>query len=227
MTTTTKNLTVIELALSYFENGNVPSVKVFTDEVWRPSRADMTYTERKVTDMMADYVFCYEGIKTLRFNSQIFGIRMHNLRGKHKEVIEAIDIPFDIEGLTGMLADAKIKKENRRIQRQIERLENTKGLVLEVNDDLVALNARRAHIMALINELEADTQAVVANIKGEGLGIHVGSLYAPDGVFTIIDKNPEFTWDHKQYSFNVHTSEMTPIKEPDCDCDCDCDDCNN
>ena len=227
MSATTENPTVIERAMSYFDNGNVPTVKQFADEVWRPNRIDMTYTERKVTDMMADYVYCYNGIKTLRFESQMFGIRLDNLRGKHKEVTDVMDMPFDVDALTGMLADAKIEKEKRYVQRQTERLEKTKSFVLEVNDDLVALNARRAHIIALINELEADTQAVAASIKGEGLGIHVGSLYAPDGVFTIIDKNPQFTWDFKQYTFNVHTAEMTPIKEPDCDCDCDCDDCNN
>ena len=227
MTATTENLTVIERALTYFDNGNVPTVKQFADEVWRPNRMDMTYTERQVTDMMADYVYCHESIKKLRFDSQLFGIRMQNLREKYKEVTDVITMPFDVDALKDMLTDAKIEKENRRIQRQTERLENAKGLVLEMNDDLLALNARRAHIIALINELEADTQAVVANIKGERVGIHAGSLYAPDGVFTIIDKNPQSTWDIEKYAFNVHTGEMTLIKEPDCDCECDCSDCNN
>ena len=217
---------VIERALSYFQNGNVPTVKTFADEAWRPNRIDMDYNERLVTDYLMAYAVCYERIKRHSFESQLFEIYYSKLKTNKSDVSDIIEIPFNIDALDGMIKESKIEKARKIKIREAERTKNTRDAVLEVASDLGALNARRSHIMELINKLEADTQAVAEKMKGEGLGIHVGSLYAPDGVFTITDKNPQFTWDHKNYTFNIYSGDMTPIIEKDCDCDCDCDDCN-
>lgn len=217
---------IIEKGLSYFDNGAVPEVKQFADEVWRPNRKDMTPIELKLTDFMADYVYCYQYIKKLRFDASMFQTRYALLLKRKAELNPLLAKPLDVDGLSDLLADAKIELQQKNDKRVDDRFAVVKQKVLPVKDKIAALNVRREHLLALMSELQADIKTVSDEIDDDEIEIDVKNIFLFDGGFVIADKKPSPSWEYPQYSYDVTTGDLTKIKNTDCDPDCYCDYCD-
>ena len=215
---------IITLAMTYFDDGKVPSNKQFMDEIWRPNRQEMTPNERQLTDFMTDYVYCYEKIEKLQIDSQTFEMRYRNLLSKEKDMNPLLSRPLDVESLKELIVAAKIKKEEIAANRKADRLAVLTDVTAEVADKLSVLNDRRAVIVKLMNDLIADIDAVSDEIDDKDVRIDVSNLFNPNGGFIISDQKAPNYWLAMKYAYNIETGALVAIKEPDCDCDCcDCD----
>ena len=217
---------IIELGLSYFDN-DVPTAKLFCDEVWRPNYINFNSDEKKAINFMLDYSRCYHNMAALSIRGHIFKREYWSVINNANDVNALLSRPFDIEAFKKMHTDAIANLKVRDDERAADRKTVVDEAVAKSELHLTSFDMRRAHITALMAALEADIKEFNNDFGDEHISLSTThALYGENGNLVIVDAKPDADWKGSDYSFNSETHEISKIKyNVDTDCDCDC--CND
>lgn len=222
-------MNILDFALTYFDNGAVPTAKVFADDIWRPNYVNFNSDEKKAIDFMGDYARCYHRMGSAYMTGTIFSREYANVL-KNTDVVNAmLSRPLDVELLKQMHKDGLVELKNRNDKRAAERKDLIESKVMAVKDNLISFDKRRAQITALMEALENDMQELNSSFGDENIKVSNNhALYGGSGGIVIIDTTSPNDWQELHYAFNSDSDSLTEIDNPlnvECDC-CDCCNCD-
>ncbi|MBO6225553.1 MAG: hypothetical protein J6N72_08930 [Psychrobacter sp.] len=210
---------ILALASSYFENGAVPTAKVFADEVWRPNYVNFNSDEKLAVSVMSDYIHCYHRMGTGYMTGAMFITEYRNVIDNADKVNTLLSHPLDIDLFKKMHEEGLVKLKNREDARAAERKSIVEAQIIAIKDSVIGFNDRLAQIAALTHSLENDIKVLSNSLSDENITLSMGA----DASTVIVDKKPtQHTYQY--YTYDRDTNSLTSIANPlanACDC-CDC-----